>query len=198
MPLDRRESPENRADLRTLTLTLTVSLFIAMLAFFIVLNSYASDDRDRISKLKVSITGAFGIVGQGRAAQANSSNGSGSAGNMEVVTSAALRSVLPNVGFKSSNSSVSGHVMQVTMTKRELDENWIEIKSRLTDLLTHLNPGGRYHLQILSYDGTVDPSDLASLAATLEQNGVDARLLAVGIEPHGKTTIELRFVRTGG
>ncbi|HEY8963950.1 MAG TPA: hypothetical protein VIN59_05745 [Alphaproteobacteria bacterium] len=197
MALDRRDNNENRTDLRSMTLTLTVSLFIAMLAFFMILNSYASESDRKIAKIHSSIADAFGLIGEGEARDYSGNDGSGTAGDMEVATSAALRSVLPDAGFKSVNNS-SGHMLSVAIPSNEFDENWEEIRMRLADLMTNTNPGGRYKLQILTMNTAQDATHLAAYAATLEEEGIDPKMLAIGYEARGHDVIELRFIKAGG
>lgn len=189
-----RHDTENSTDLRTLTLTLTVSLFIAMLAFFIVLNAYASESERKLSEIRNSITDAFGLIGEGQSRVETNNDGIGTAGDMEVAASASLRSVLPDVGFQSHGKG-TGHTMNVVIPSAEMADRWDELRSRLADLMMNLNPGGRYKLQILSLKDAASGPDLASYAATLEQDGVNPKLLSVGFEARGRDVVELRFVQ---
>jgi len=195
-PGDRSEP--NKTDLRTQTLTLTVSLFIAMLAFFMVLNSYASDSKEKQHRVRSSITSAFGLIGDGRAMQANTLDGTGTAGEMETAASTSLRSVLPDLGFQSRAQPGGGSIMSVTVSRSDMDDRWLALRSRLGELLVNDNPGGRYKLQIIALDGPAHADDLASLAASLEEDGVDVKLLSIGYEDRGKEAVELRFIGSGG
>jgi hypothetical protein len=192
---DRNEP--TKIDLRTLTLTLTVSLFIAMLAFFMILNSYASKSEEKVKQARNSITASFGLIGQGLAREDTASKGSGTAGDMEVATSASLRSVLPDVGFQSHNGS-QGHVMSVTVKRSDFEERWGELQYRLADLMTTNNIDDKYRLQLIALDGPNRAPDLASLAANLEEAGIDAKMISIGFEERGRDAVELRFVASGG
>lgn len=185
-------SEEYRADMRTMTLTLTVSLFIALLAFFIVLNSFSSENSAKRASARSSLENAFGSVGSGFANLDTGLPGIGASGDQmrEEKDAAALRSVLPDMGFESRAGS-AGRMMVISVKREELDERWTALVMRLTDLMTDKNKTG-YILQMVALDG--EAKSLVPLAHNLADRGVDADLIHVGYEDRGKDSIELRFI----
>lgn len=189
-------SDEYRADMRTMTLTLTVSLFIALLAFFMVLNSFSASNPEKIATARSSLNNAFGFMTDGRANFDTGLPGTGAAGDqaMEEKAAEGLRSVLPDMGFESRAGS-SGRMMVISIKREELNERWSPLVMKLSNLLTEKNDS-HFGLQIVALDG--DGESLVPLAHNLADHGVDPDLINVGFEKRGIASIELRFVSGGG
>lgn len=195
---DKGPAREYKVDMRTLTLTLTVSLFIAMLAFFIVLNSFSSASSEKTASVRNSLTSAFGFVGAGLSNVSSGDDATGSAGDMEQATATGLRSVLPDLGFQSRGTSAGGRIMAVTVPLNDLEERWPALRARLGDLLVNKNTGGRYKMQLLALNGAAGSAGLIPLANELVEEGVDENLIGVGYEDRGTAAVELRFILAGG
>jgi hypothetical protein len=191
----RNKKPGNephQTDMRTLTLTLTVSLFIVLMTFFIILNSYSSGNAEKAEAATRSLSGSFGVVGTGRAIVYDDTENEKRAGDMEAAA-AGLRSALPDVGFESRGTS-DGQMMTVRVPQEEIEARWPTLRSRLGDLLVNKNSGG-YTLQIISLKGSEDADKLVALVRDLVADGVDEKFMTIGFENQGQDTIELRFVQ---
>jgi hypothetical protein len=193
---DRRS--EHRTDMRTLVLTLTVSLFIALMAFFIILNSFSTVSAEKILSARFSLSNSFGFVGQGQSLVATNEEGAGAATAMEEAAAAGLRSVFPDLNVQSRTAANGNKIMTVVLKRADFDERWLELRTRIGDLMVNKNPGGRYSLQLLALDNGASAESLVSNAHELVQEGVDADLIAVGFENRGQSGVELRFVQSGG
>ena len=180
-------------DMRTLTLTLTVSIFIALLAFFMVLNALSPESTVKQKMLRASLSNTFGFVGNGRS-DTDTGLGSGSAGEAEQAAAAGLRSVLPDVGFQQARTGDFGQMMVVDIPRDKFNERWPDLRARLGDVMMNHNKGGGHSLQILALDGPDHAGDLAQIASDLAEDGVDRDLLAIGYINRGMPSIELRFI----
>lgn len=192
---DRRS--EHRTDMRTLVLTLTVSLFIAMMAFFIILNSFSTISAERILNARHSLENSFGFVGQGGSLVATDEEGEGAVTETEEVAAAGLRSVFPNLNFQSYTAADGGKIMSVAIAREDFEEHWLELRARLGDLLVNRNPGKRLSVQLLALNDPEQAEDLVALAHELVQEGADSDLVAIGFERKRQDTIEIRLVQAG-
>ena len=193
-----RDSGLPPVDMRTLTLTLTVSIFIALLAFFMVLNAFSPESSVKAKRLQASLSNTFGFVGNGRSDSNGTGGGAGTAGDAEEAAAAGLRSVLPDVGFQQSHVGDQGQMMVVDIPRDEFAARWPELRSRLADVMVNHNRGGGHQIQILALDGPAHAGDLVQMAHDLNQDGVDTDLISVGYLDRGLPSVELRFITVGG
>lgn len=183
-------------DMEKMTLMISAALFMAVLAFFIVLNAFSSENAEKTLSVQKSITQQFGFVGGG-VSETMTGNSLKAAGEMEQAAASGLRSVLPDLGFQSRGTSAGGRIMAVTVQRGELEERWPALRSRLGDLIVNKNTGGRYKLQLLALDGATGASSLVPLLKELEEEGIDEDLLGIGYEDRGQAAVELRFILSG-
>lgn len=195
---DKRDQPDSGSDMQKQVLMISVSLFMAVLAFFIVLNAFSNESAEKQRSVQKSLAGSFGFIAAGLAFTDTLDQGAGSAGDMEQAAASGLRSVLPDLGFSSRSTGASGRIMAVTIPRAELEERWPALRSRLGDLMVNKNTGGRHALQLLALDGASGAANLAPLANELIDEGVDEDLLGVGYEDRGQAAVELRFILSGG
>lgn len=193
-----REGIHTPVDMRTLTLTLTVSVFMALLAFFIVLNALSPESTVKQKLLRASISNTFGFVGYGQAYDLPDEDGSGTDGDAEEAAAAGLRSILPDVGFQQARVGERGQMMVVTIPRDQFENRWPELRTRLGDVMVNHNRGGRYMLHILALDGPGQAGELVKIAQELADEGLDRDMIGVGYSDRGIPSIELRFVRGGG
>lgn len=191
-----RDDHVSPVDMRTLTLTLTVSVFIALLAFFIVLNALSPESSIKQKMLQASLSNTFGFVGYGRSDTADGDD-AGTNGDAEEAAAAGLRSVLPDVGFQQARVGSSGQMMVVDIPRDQFAERWPELRARLGSVMTTYNRGGKFMLQIIALDGADGTGDLPAMARELVDDGLDADLIGIGYADRGRPSIELRFVRGG-
>ena len=189
----KRNNDDNDVDLEKLAFTVSVSLFMTILAFFIVLNSFSANSGIKLRSLHDSIANTFGFVGTGRSDVATGESGTGGVGQSEEKTAGSLRSVLPDLGFETRHTA-GGQVMTVRIARADMDERWPDLRARLADVLNSRAGGGKPELQIVALDGAAGAADLARYGADLEADGVDAEKIALGFDARGRTDIELRFV----
>ncbi|NBX66007.1 MAG: hypothetical protein EBQ96_03320 [Proteobacteria bacterium] len=185
-----------KVDLERMALTISVSLFMAILAFFIVLNAFSSDSTVKMQSLRNSISSAFGFVGSGQSSLPTDEIGTEQIGQIEEDTAAGLRSVLPDLGF-ASRQIAGGTIMTVKIKREDLEERWPALRTRLGDLMVNRTRGKSYEIQILALDGPKNASGLASYATDLNDEGVDADKISVGYEYRDDPAIELRFILKG-
>jgi len=196
---DKKDDPDTiLADMTKQVLMVSVSLFMAVLAFFIVLNAFSSESAEKQKSVRDSIAGQFGFIGAGIALSESEQDGAGSAGDMEEAAATGLRSVLPDLGFSSRSTGASGRIMAVTIPRAELEERWPALRSRLGDLMVNKNTGGRHSMQLLALDGADGVASLVTLANELVEEGIEEDLLGVGYENRGQPAVELRFILSGG
>lgn len=185
-----------KIDLEKMALTVSVSLFMSVLAFFIVLNAFSSDSDVKMQSLRNSITNAFGFVGAGQSFMPTDEQGSEQIGQIEEDTAAGLRSVLPDLGF-ASRQIPGGTIMTVKIQREDLEERWPALRTRLGDLMVNRARGKSYEVQILALNGPKNAFALASYASDLSDEGVDAEKISVGYENRDDSGIELRFILKG-
>ncbi len=190
-----RDQGPPQADLRTLTLMLTVSIFIALLAFFIVLNCFSATSMVKASRVTQAIHGAFGL-GIGLSDEVTEDYDRAGTGDIEESVSTGLRAVLPDVGFEARQTASGGSIMAVDIKIEDMEERWAALRGRFGDVV---NRGqGRHALQILALDGPGRAGMLAGLARELaDVEGVSPQMMSIGYEERGRAVIEFRFVPAG-
>lgn len=192
-----RDNTPPPVDMRSLTLTLTVSIFIALLAFFMVMNALSPDSAVKHQKLRASLGQTFGFVGFGQSVTDTGSTGAGALGDAAVAAAQGLRSVLPDIGFQSSRLGETGQMMVVRIPRDDFNARWPDLSARLSNVLVNHNRGGAYSLQILALDGPDKAGELVANARQLVEEGVDEDLIGIGYINRGTPSIELRFITSG-
>lgn len=194
----REKSPNNdpgpQVDLQALVLTITVSLFTALLAFLIVLNSFSSDNPERRAGLVQSLNASFGFLPGQLSSDLLELSGSGKADRAEADASTMLRAVLPDFDFKSGQGPDGGRSITASLAPDALADQWSVLSTRIADLMSGPFRGRGYMLHIVALNGRNSRVDLVQYAQDLEAAGVDAGVLSVGYEDRGRRLIELRFV----
>lgn len=183
----------SRNDSVTANLMLSVALFVGLMSFFIVLNAFSSNSQERLAVAMQSIDSAFGFVGQGRSVADYAGQEAAYAGNMEVAAAAALRSVLPDLGFESFDGG-AGHIMQVDVPITDWQAKFRSLRLRLADLMTYENPDGRYVLHMMALNGEAGVRIVVGAAARIEAEGVSANNITVGYADRGQEIIRLQFI----
>lgn len=182
----------------TANLLLSVALFMGLMCFFIVLNAFSSTNTEKMAMARQSLDLSFGFIGQGAASFENGGDNDGAVDTMEVATSAALRSVLPDLGF-SSYEGASGQIMQVDIPMDAWQKRFRALHLRLADLMVHENPNGRFMLNIMALNGEAGTRVVVGAAGRLEREGVNARDLSVSYADMGRDVVRLQFIeRRGG
>lgn len=174
---------------------LTVSIFIALLAFFIVLNCFSAASPVKSRMVTQAIHGAFGM-GIGLSDEVGGDPGRNGYADMEQSVATGLRAILPDLGFSASQTASGGAVMAVDISNDDMDTRWPELRGRLGQVVNR--GGGRFRLQILALDGAAHAAKLAALAGEIaDGEGVNPALLSVGYEDAGRPAVEFRFVPAG-
>lgn len=192
-PRKKRGVDEMPVDMEKMALTITVSLFMAVLAFFIVLNTFSSVNTNKLKAMRESVEDAFGFVGLGMAGAESEAEGIGRIGVMEADMAAGLRSVLPDLGFQ-SRKVMGGQVMSVAIDRASMAERWPEIQSRIVSLLLNETYAGRYRMYIVMLDGPANTGEAIQMANDIADAGVSPEKLAIGYENRGLDSVELRFL----
>lgn len=191
------DSDEFKPDTAKMSLTITVSLFMSVLAFFIVLNSYSTESASKMMSLRNSLVNAFGFAGMGMAAVSNDENGMGIVGQMEEDFAAGLRSILPDLVFKTRRTS-RGSIMSATIPRSVFEDEWDSFRTRLGDLIVNRARGNRCDLQIIYLNGEAGAKTIASYATDLVDEGVDAARIMTGYEKRGLDAVEIKFTLSKG
>ena len=180
-------------DLEKMALTISVSIFMGILAFFIVLVSYSSDSKEKLDAMKSSISSAFGFVTTGQASQVSDEEGSEQIGQIEEDTAAGLRSVLPDLGVQSRRIP-GGQIMTVAIRREDMEDRWPALRTRIGDLIVNRAAGKRVEIQLLGLDGPKSAETLGALATELQDEGLEADTITIGYEKRGRSEIEMRFI----
>ncbi len=178
-------------------LTTTVSLFIALMAFFITLDSYSSHSPKKLETARSSLNSAFGFVEGGISHGAYEKNMQAEISKFEDDASAQLRTVMPELKFQSRRTAI-GKILTVEVPRADFDERWAGLRTRIGDLMVNRSKGKQYDLQILALNGRENATALVTYAGELGDEGVDGDKLSIGYDDAGRDAIELRFVLKGG
>jgi len=192
----KKEDPVTKTDFRTLVLTTTVSLFIALMAFFITLGSYSSQSPKKLETARNSLNSAFGFVEGGISHVAYEQNMQADISKFEDDASAQLRTVMPDLKFQSRKTAI-GKVLTVEVPRADFEERWAGLRTRMGDLMVNRSKGKQYDLQMLALNGRDSAAALVTYAGELSDEGVDGDKLSIGYDDAGRDAIELRFVLKG-
>jgi len=168
-----------------------------MMAFFIMLNTYSSDNAAKLASVKDSLQASFGFVVTGRSDVMTDEDSAGQIKKIEKDTAAGLRSVLPDLNFQTRKTAGGGVIMSVDIPPDSLADRWPDLRTRIGDLLVNKTKGQRYELQMLTLNGPKGTGGLAGYASDLSDEGVDNDIISIGYEDQGRNEIELRFVLVG-
>lgn len=186
-----------KIDTVTPNLMMSVSLFVGLMCFFIVLNAFSTSSTYKTAIARQSLDVSFGFIGQGAAIYEQSGDHDGAVDVMEVSASAALRSVLPDLGF-SSFTGATGQVMQVDVPLKDWQERQRALNTRLSDLMVHENPNGRFMLNITALNGKDGIRIVAAAAGRLEREGVRAQDISIGYMDMKRDVVRLQFIERRG
>lgn len=175
--------------------TLSLSVFILLLSFFIVLNSLSNRNTDKERLAMDSINLSFATAGDIGASNVLSPDAGKESrqGDAETAAAEGLAAELPNLGFGDLKSEDDGRIMTVRLPFATFNETWPDVRTRITTLLLKHNPGQIYGVDIIALDGYETAMSLAGYAADLSDAGVPAKLIRVGFEARNVAAIELRF-----
>jgi|GEM_PF-1249296 len=196
---DRKIYSDNRQ-----TIVMNLSLFIILLAFFIILNGITQFSQPKAHMAMDSVHMAFSVPGirprfTGTTSQdiAEKIDGQGDAVEMLQET---LRSILPNLTMMSEPSPDGGTMMAVRITKNQFEKVNRTLYPLFVRLLNYYDVQGTYGLEITSYvrDVTSPAAQISfdildGYLRDLEQAGLDRSRLHAVIENGNPAWLMLHF-----
>ncbi|MBU6234463.1 MAG: hypothetical protein KGQ41_01345 [Alphaproteobacteria bacterium] len=191
----RQKAPreESLVDMEAMTLLVSVSLFMAVLAFFIMLCSYSVTSADKIKTLKNSIQNSFGFVITGDATAVDEEEGAGKIAKVEGDMASSLRAVLPDLDFQ-TRKTAEGQIMSANVSRAVLEGSWDSVRTQLGELIVNQTGGAIKQVQFIALDGPSRAGELAAYASTLGSEGVDNSKIYIGYENTGQDAVQLRFI----
>lgn len=185
---------------------LTLSLFIILLAFFIVMNGVSGYETNKVSETLESIDLAFAGRVVGRDAPLPSvtqgedkSTGEGESQELDEALSAMFNVELPNILPEFENDGTGSSVMTLTVDREMFISKFGAIAPKLGDLLTKRNPGERYHVYLLfevNDPQALNSRDVRSLdyyAKAFVRSGVDDDFMSIGTIKGKSNKVRLVF-----
>lgn len=202
---DRQPSPAGEQQ----SVVMSLSLFIILLAFFIVLNGITQFSKPKVDMAMNSVNNAFSapsltprFVGTSPQETVAVEEGQGDA--MEILQGT-LRSILPNLNIVSEPSQDGGSMMAVRITKDQFEKVNDALYPLFVRLLNDYDSQGDYGLEITSYvrDATSSSAQISfevlnGYLQDLADAGLDRSRLSAVVENGNPAWLLLHFRKTGG
>lgn len=187
-----------------------LSLYLLLLAFFVLLNSLSATREDRLRAVKGSLSETFATTGtpatETRQLSSSAGNILSHAGFLDRIGSL----VRTELAFASVRHITPGRLMEVSMPTERLfsgrrvavDPLYRPTIVAMADALRHPRRGVRYEVEILvgaGGDRVLPGARSAYLATVFTGAGAPRRCVAAGVEYGAPGLLTLRFrVRSGG
>lgn len=177
---------EDNGEGSQISLILSLSLFIILLAFFIVLNGLSEFSEPKVNQAFDSLDIAFAQnifpTEYTKKAVSESQSPDGGAGDAVEELQGILKSILPNLNLETNPDATGGQTMMVRMSKDRFEALAADLIPLLVRVLMQKDQKQNYHLVLTSF--VRDPLAQSAGRSFAVIDDYYARLIYAGLDAH--------------